>query len=116
MAITDNLPFDGAINTDTIEYAGGLWVLWMSDKVEVSSLTSTKQEIHITVKVRPSNLSWLFTAVYANPRSAKSHILWNNLIKVADLHNMPWVIVGDFNEPLMEDDKFGGRAISVNQS
>lgn len=25
--ITDDLPFDGAIHTDTIGYAGGLWVL-----------------------------------------------------------------------------------------
>lgn len=25
--ITDKLPFDGAIHTDTIGYAGGLWVL-----------------------------------------------------------------------------------------
>ena len=68
------------------------------------------------MKVRPSNLSWLFTTVYASPRSAKRHILWNNLIKVADLHNMPWVIAGDFNEPLMEDDKYGGRAVSVSRS
>ena len=34
--ITDRLPFDGAVHTDTIEYAGGLWVLWNSDRVEVS--------------------------------------------------------------------------------
>ena len=68
------------------------------------------------MKVCPSNFSWLFTAVYASPRSVARHILWNNLIKVADLHNMPWVIAGDFNEPLMEDDKFGGRAVSVSRS
>ena len=115
-AITDNLLFDGAIHTNTIGYAGGLWVLWKPNKVEVSSLASTEQEIHIIVKVQPSNLSWLFTAVYTSPRSVARHILWNNLIKVADLHNMPWVIAGDFNEPLMEDDKFGGRAVSVSRS
>ena len=40
----------------------------------------------------------------------------NNLINVADLHNMPWVIAGDFNEPLVDGDKFGGRAVSVNRS
>ena len=50
-AITNNLLFDGAIHTNTIGYAGGLWVLWKSNKVEVSSLASTEQEIHIIVKV-----------------------------------------------------------------
>ena len=33
--ITDRLPFDGAIHTDTIGYAGGLWLLWNSDKVDI---------------------------------------------------------------------------------
>ena len=34
--ITNELPFDGAIHTDTIGYAGGLWLLWNKDRVEIS--------------------------------------------------------------------------------
>lgn len=55
--ITDRLPFDGAIHTETIGYSGGLWLLWKSDSVEVEALANTEQEIHVEVKVRPSNLS-----------------------------------------------------------
>ena len=87
--ITDKLPFDGAIHTDTIGYSGGLWVLWNADKVEVSSLANTEQEIHIVVKVRSLNSSWLFSAVYASPRSTERQILWNNLMRVAEIQNMP---------------------------
>ena len=43
-------------------------------------------------------------------------ILWNNLIQTAGLHNLMWVVAGDFNEPLTEKDKFGARAVSVNRS
>ena len=93
-----------------------LWMLWNSDRVEVTFLASTEQEIHTTVKVKNSNHCWLFTTIYASPKSAKRHILWNNLNKVADMHNMPRVLAGDFNKPLQEDDKFGGRAVSVNMS
>ena len=39
--------------------------------MEVSSLANTEQKIHIVVQVRSLNSSWLFTAVYANPRSAE---------------------------------------------
>ena len=114
--ISGRLPFDNAIHTDTVGYAGGLWMLWNSDRVEVTSLANTEQEIHTIVKVMNSNSCWLFTAVYASPRSAERHILWDNLNKVAELHNMPWVLAGDFNEPLLDDDKFGGRAVSINRS
>ena len=36
--------------------------------MEVVHLASTEQEIHIEVKVLPSNLAWIFTTVYASPR------------------------------------------------
>ncbi|KAK7835125.1 hypothetical protein CFP56_023809 [Quercus suber] len=114
--ITESLPFDEAIRSDAIGFAGGVWVLWNSDRVDVAHLASTEQEIHCTVKVRTSNVIWLLSAVYASPRSAERHILWNNLMKVAELHNMSWVIAGDFNEPLLNDDKFGGRAVSTQNT
>ena len=40
--ITDRLPFDGAILTDTIGCAGGLWLFWNLDKVEVTLLAKTE--------------------------------------------------------------------------
>ena len=114
--ITDRLPFDGAIYTDMIGYAGGLWLLWNSDRVEIQRLASTEQEIHVEVKVRSSNYSWIFFAIYASPRSEERVILWENLAKVDELHNLPWVLAGDFNEPLLDEDKFGGRRVSINRS
>ena len=69
--ITDELPFDGAIHTDTIGYAGGLWLLWDEDRVEMSQLANTEQEIHMIVKVRSSNLNWLLSAIYASHKCAE---------------------------------------------
>ena len=106
--ITDRLPYDGAVHTDIISYAGGLWVLQNSDKAKVSQLAYIKQEIRISIKVHNSNFSWIFSAVYASPRAAEQAILQNNLISVVDFHNLPCVIARDFNEPLTNDDKLGG--------
>lgn len=71
-------------------------MLCNSNRVEVTTLSSTEQEIHVVVKVISSSSSWLFTVVYVSHRSAKRHILWDNLNKVAELHNMPCVVAGDF--------------------
>ncbi|XP_075656927.1 uncharacterized protein LOC142627031 [Castanea sativa] len=43
-------------------------------------------------------------------------MLWNNLKIITNLHDKPWIIAGVFNEMLVDGDKFGGRAVSANQS
>ena len=58
----------------------------------------------------------MFFAIYASLRSEERNILWENLTRVAELHNLPWVMVGDFNEPLIDEDKFGGRGVHINRS
>ncbi|KAK9988211.1 hypothetical protein SO802_028450 [Lithocarpus litseifolius] len=114
--ISDTLPFQGAIHTETVGYAGGLWFLWNTDRIEVTNLASTEQEIHALVKVRSSNLSWIFTAIYGSPRHRERSMLWENLSVVANIHNLPWVIAGDFNELMSNDDKFGGRPVNLSRA
>ena len=40
--IIEGFPFDGFITTDTIGYAGGLWILWNTEDVEISLLANTE--------------------------------------------------------------------------
>lgn len=87
--IIDRLPFDGAVHADTVGYAGGIWILWLSDVVRVSVLVATEQEIHAVVKVHSSHLSWLIFAVYASPRYRERKILWDNIDLLATLHHLP---------------------------
>ena len=87
--ITNSLLFNGAFHIETIGYAGGLWVLWNVDRVDLAMLSSIVQEIHAKVKVRYTNNSWLLSAVYASPRCAERQILWKNLMCVAELHDLP---------------------------
>lgn len=79
-------------------------------------MANTEQEIHVSVKMRYSDFSWLLSAIYTSPRIEERAILWNDLASIAKSHNLPQVITGDFNKPLTTDDKFGGRTISVNKS
>nr|XP_023878431.1 uncharacterized protein LOC111990897 [Quercus suber] len=109
--IIETLPFDGVVMADTIGFAGGIWVLWHSDLVQVDVLASTEQEIHALIRVRSLNFIWILSAIYASPRFAKRCLLWDNLKMLASLHNLPWSLMGDFNEVLFEDEKLGGNVI-----
>ena len=112
--IIEELPFDGFFTTETIGYVGGLWLLWKRDEVDVFVLLAMEQEIHATVKVRNSNLTWLISPIYASPCLVERKILWSNLSKVAQLHKLPWLLLGNFNEVLCGKEKFGGRRINLN--
>ncbi|XP_050242537.1 uncharacterized protein LOC126691560 [Quercus robur] len=107
--IIDRLPFDVAIHTETIGYAGELWLLWNSNRVIVAPLATIEQEIHVSVKVRPSDSECILSAIYASPRFNERCVLWNNLVNVASLHGSPWIIAGDFNEVLADDEIYGVR-------
>lgn len=84
--------------------------------MEISSLSSTEQEIHALVKVNFSSFSWLISAIYASPKYSGRRLLWNNLALAASLHNLPWVMLGDFNEILSSNEKFGGLLVNVSRA
>ncbi|KAL7163002.1 hypothetical protein ACSBR2_039159 [Camellia fascicularis] len=65
----------------------------------------------------PSHLSpFLFFAIYASPSFGTRKLLWNKLKAIADSHNSPWLMVGDLNEVLTSDDKFGGREVKLDRA
>lgn len=82
--------------------------------MEITILSTTDQEIHATAKVIPSSKEWIISCIYASPNRNYRRILWDNLAVVAEHHNMPWLILGDFNEVLSSEDKEGGN--QINQS
>lgn len=103
--IANRLPFNGAIFANAIGLSGGLWLLWDSSRVSVTELATTEQEIHVLVTPIYSNTLRLLSVVYASSRLAERSLLWDNLKVVSNLHSFPWVMVGDFNEVLMGEDK-----------
>ena len=72
-------------------------------------LCSTKQKIHVSVKVKGSNSLWLLSAIYASSRRSERRILWENLKIIAGLNNLPWVMLEDFNDILSCEEKWGGN-------
>lgn len=77
----DKLPFDGAIHTDTIGFASGLWLLWNSNKVQITQLALSEYEVHVLVKVTASTFEFIASAIYASPRFQERCVLCNNLKK-----------------------------------
>ena len=111
-----SLPFDGIHTTDLIGYAGGIWLPWQKQMVDMDVLTTTEQEIHVVVKVINTPTSWLLSSICGSPRFEKRKVLWDNLCYVFVLHNLPWAIVRDFNDVLNGLEKLGGNPINLRHT
>lgn len=114
--ITDRLHFDGAIHANNTGFTGGLCVLWDSTQVEIFELSLSEQEIHTLLRDLSSKSSWLMSTIYASPRFVERRLMWDNLSQVAELHSLPWIIAGNFNEMLTKEDKYGGRPINISRA
>ncbi|XP_023883345.1 uncharacterized protein LOC111995659 [Quercus suber] len=95
--------------------SGGIWLLWSSNAVHVDILATTEQEIHAIIWVRSQSLNWLINAIYASLRLAERYILWENLKMLTNLHDLPWALIGDFNEVLLEEEKSGGNPVCMRR-
>ena len=76
--------------------------------MHVEVLAATEQEIHAVIRVRSQSLSWIISAIYTSPRFVERCMLWDNLKLIANLHDLPWALIGDFNEVISEEEKAGG--------
>ena len=75
----------------------------------------SEYSIHALVKVPSQSHNFLLTAIYASPNFNKRKMLWEYLKNLAPSVNLPWVLLGDFNEMLAEDEKMGGLPLNRNR-
>ena len=99
----------GHFQVDLIGLSSGIWVLWDNHKCNVDVVQATEQSVAMIIRVPYSSqyTPWLFSAIYASPILHKCMHLWTHLKNVASEYNMPWLVIGDFNELLDTADKIG---------
>jgi hypothetical protein len=50
----------------------------------------------------PGEPMWRITCVYGEPRVENRHRVWSQLQAMRGTSNLPWLVVGDFNEALWQ--------------
>lgn len=61
--------------------------------------------LKIQVDLNPFN----FTAIYASPNFGTRKLFWDNLAELAKHINLPWLVIGDFNDIANPSETIGGR-------
>jgi hypothetical protein len=47
-----------------------------------------------------SETGWRFTGFYGEPSSDRKHLSWDYILSLHAVIDLPWIMVGDFNEIL----------------
>ncbi|KAL0387846.1 UNVERIFIED_CONTAM: hypothetical protein Sradi_2666400 [Sesamum radiatum] len=86
--------------------SGGLALLW--DKSISCTLRSfSKNHIDVTVMTDDISPTWRFTGFYGDTDITKRKLSWELLKQLSLQSNREWLVAGDFNEILMQSEKFG---------
>jgi hypothetical protein len=93
---------------DSNKRSGGLAMFW---KKEVNVSLRWKGRYHIDVDVTEENgTKWRLTGIYGESKSGEKENTWRLLRNLHAQSDLPWLVLGDFNEILFAGEKEGGPA------
>ena len=99
------LGFDNCFAPDRESRGGGIAFLWHKTK---SCTISNYSRNHIDVEVDDlRHGKWRLTGFYGFPEGSRRKDSWNLIRQLSNLSNLPWCIIGDFNDILTTTEKKG---------
>jgi hypothetical protein len=81
---------------------GGLVLLWDSS-VDVHIQNYSDHHINANV-VQADGIQWRITSFYGHPETSLRHRSWSLLWHLRALSEVPWMVMGDFNEIMRIDE------------
>ncbi|XP_074354363.1 uncharacterized protein LOC141693242 [Apium graveolens] len=99
--------YAGCFVVDTQSHEGGLALLWKNEtKIDIKGSCNH----YIDFEVNCAEVGrWRYTGFYGCPKRQRRRESWNLLRSLADESDLPWCILGDFNDIMHSHEKQGGR-------
>ncbi|XP_074356304.1 uncharacterized protein LOC141696006 [Apium graveolens] len=100
--------FDNHWTVECVGRSGGIALFWKSN---VKCIVCNQGINFIDVQITNVNeVKWRLTGFYGFPERARKREVWGLLKMLAGVSDLPWVVVGDFNDMVNISDKKGNYA------
>ena len=95
--IRDRCGFQEGCFVPSVGSNGGLALCWDSEVI-IKVLGSSLSHIDATVEGDGNYSPWRLTGFYGNPKTPKRMESWQLLNSLSSVSQLPWLVIGDFNE------------------
>jgi exonuclease III len=100
------LGYGGLFVVDSVGRSGGLALFWRDD-VQLEIQNFSRRHINSIITQVDGDRVWKLTSFYGHPDWTKRHESWALLRHLQQFHLVPWLVIGDFNEIVSQNEKFG---------
>ena len=98
--------------SNPINHAGGIWVLWNNTNIKANVILKEDRAIHMLVFEYATQKFSILSGIYAPAQASDKDAFWSHLCNLNNIIDMPWCLIGDFNELECPSDKQGGQAVT----
>ena len=81
----------------------------MEDCVRIIDIEADNFYIAACIMDLEARYEWCFIGVYASPKDGIRKMQWKDLERKINGWGEKWIMAGDFNDIVSNDDKWGGR-------
>ncbi|XP_058726469.1 uncharacterized protein LOC131597821 [Vicia villosa] len=92
---------------------GRIWAIWKDQEVRINMLQLEEKFIHLDVMSLDNKIHYYATIVYAMNQIDRRRILWEQIDTLGNNINLPWIVMGDYNNVLTSHDIIGGKQVNV---
>jgi hypothetical protein len=84
---------------------GGLALYW-TEELTVDLLSFSNNHIDVHISGGPYEHVWRGTFIYGEPKACDRHLMWTKLRRIKPRSDRPWLMMGDFNEAMWQEEHF----------
>ncbi|XP_060194983.1 uncharacterized protein LOC132624181 [Lycium barbarum] len=98
-----------------VNSSGKIWIFWTDEWLGVV-VSESEQQVTLQLTHSSLNQTVLVSVVYAKCDRQEREDLWEDIVALANKQDFPWIIGGDFNVIVFDEEKQGGLPVSSNET
>lgn len=105
------LHFHNTLIIDPVNHSSGIWVCWNNNNINMLNHDTYSGLVELQILYNPNNSIYSIFGTYVLAQSSEKNAFWTFLNNFLTNANHPWLLLGDFNEILLHQDKLGWAPI-----